>query len=76
MKANTWNLPQLKTLINTILPKYIESLFDVNLTIDEAASYLEAKMPALRDWAKLYVHPRPTVCFPPEHSEHSTLIIL
>ncbi|EZF34348.1 hypothetical protein H101_02103 [Trichophyton interdigitale H6] len=60
MKANTWNLPWLKNLINTILPKYIESLFDVNLTFNDAASYLESKMPALRDWAKLYVHPRPT----------------
>lgn len=63
MKANTWNLPWLKNLINTILPKYIESLFDVNLTLNDAANYLESKMPALRDWAKSYVHPRPTVCF-------------
>lgn len=61
MKANNWGLSWLKKLIDTILPKYIESLFEVNVSINDAANYLETKMPALREWAKLYVHPHPTV---------------
>ncbi|KAK2833981.1 hypothetical protein FQN49_006879 [Arthroderma sp. PD_2] len=60
MKANNWSLPWLKSLIVTTLPKYIESLFEVNVSIKDATSYLETKMPAMRDWAKSFVHPRPT----------------
>ncbi|KAM5468947.1 DNA replication endonuclease-helicase Dna2 [Microsporum ferrugineum] len=60
MKANNWGLSWLKKLIDTILPKYIESLFEVNVSINDAANYLETKMPALREWAKLYVYPHPT----------------
>lgn len=61
LKANRWDLNWLRDLIGRILPKYLESLYEIQMEPSEAASYLQTKMPALRDWAMSFLRNQPTV---------------
>lgn len=61
MKENCWEIGWLGNLIDRILIKYIESLFEINVGLSEAKDYLETKMPAVKEWAKTFLHVRPTV---------------
>lgn len=61
MKENRWDLIWLRGLIDRILGKYIESLYEINVELPEAAEYLVAKMPILKEWAGAFLHARPTV---------------
>ncbi|KAK2737173.1 Tripartite DNA replication factor [Myotisia sp. PD_48] len=60
MKVNTWDLNWLGKLIDKILSNHIEDLFELNVEHSEAASYLAARMPALKDWARTFIRPLPT----------------
>lgn len=61
LRANKWDLNWLKELIGRILPKYLESLYEIHTEPPEAAAYLQAKMPALRAWAASFLRNQPTV---------------
>jgi DNA replication ATP-dependent helicase Dna2 len=61
MKANAWDLDSLAVLIENTLVKYVESLYEINVSIDEATEYLKSKMPAMKAWADAFLHVKPSV---------------
>lgn len=61
MKANTWDLASLNGSIDRLLPKYVESLYDINVGMDEATEHLKSKMPALKAWAEAFLLVSPSV---------------
>lgn len=61
MKANRWDLDWLNSTIETVLPKYLESLYLIHVEIPEATEHLTSKMPMLKEWADSFVRSRPTV---------------
>lgn len=63
MKANRWDLDWLKSIIENILEKYVEGLYEIHVDFLEAKYYLLSKMPALRSWAGLFLRSQPSVCF-------------
>jgi DNA replication ATP-dependent helicase Dna2 len=61
MKANRWELDWLSSMIQTVLAKYVESLYTIHVDFPEATEYLTSKMPALQAWADLFVRAKPMV---------------
>ncbi|KAI9840048.1 MAG: hypothetical protein M1819_000241 [Sarea resinae] len=59
MKANRWDSAWLQQTIERILPKHLESLYEIKLSIADAIEHLRSKMPELQGWAKLFVSARP-----------------
>ncbi|EEP78634.1 conserved hypothetical protein [Uncinocarpus reesii 1704] len=60
MKANRWDFAWLKEVIDETLSKYLESLYEIQVELPEAAAYLQAKMPMLKAWADVFVRYQPT----------------
>jgi len=62
MKSNRWDLEWLKTTIEVVVSKYLDSLYELQLSVPEAVDYLMSKMPELRAWAEVFVTANPKVC--------------
>ncbi|KAL1958605.1 hypothetical protein VTO42DRAFT_4202 [Malbranchea cinnamomea] len=60
MKRNQWDLATLNRIVQEILVKYVESLYDINVSMDEAKEYLRSKMPALKAWGETFLLVRPS----------------
>lgn len=61
MKTNRWDLDWLKATVEVVVSRYLDSLFDLQLSVVEAVDYLMSKMPELRAWAEVFVTPKPKV---------------
>ena len=61
MKANRWDLDWLSQIIEVIVARYLENLYEIHVTVPEALGYLRSKMPELRAWAEIFVNARPRV---------------
>ncbi|TPX20400.1 Tripartite DNA replication factor [Coccidioides immitis] len=59
MQANRWDFGCLRGLIDETLPKYLESLYEIQVDVPEAKAYLQAKIPALKAWAEVFLRCRP-----------------
>lgn len=61
MKANKWDTAWLNETIERIAARYLESLYEIRISLTEALEYLRSKMPELQAWADLYVQAYPRV---------------
>ncbi|PNS19935.1 DNA replication ATP-dependent helicase/nuclease dna2 [Sphaceloma murrayae] len=61
MQSNRWDIDWLHQLINDLVVKYVEGLFEAGAkdTV-EAVEFLTSKMPELRDWAGHFVRSSPS----------------
>ena len=60
-KANRWDLEWLMLTIEEILQtSFLESLYEINVSLSEAVDYLMSKMPDLKAWAAVFVAARPS----------------
>lgn len=61
LTANKWDLETLNDIIEKILSRHIEDLYEVKLSIAQARQHLESKLPELQAWAGIFVKGRPQV---------------
>lgn len=73
MKENCWDLNALNDLIDRVLVKYVESLYEINVSMQEATEYVKSKMPSLKAWGESFLLARPSVC---EQNISSVLVAL
>lgn len=59
LRANNWTSQHLRSIIEKILPNYVESLYEIQVQIPEAMDYLMGKMPDLQGWASVFVSADP-----------------
>ncbi|CAG8236013.1 unnamed protein product [Penicillium salamii] len=59
LKANTWNMESIKTLVETIMAKHVEELYSIQMSIPEAVEYIMSRIPAVLDWADTFLHVKP-----------------
>ncbi|KAI9674760.1 MAG: Tripartite DNA replication factor [Caeruleum heppii] len=59
MKANRWDSEWLSQLIESVVARYLESIYEIKLEINQAVEYLKSKMPELQAWAELFVSAKP-----------------
>jgi len=66
MRANKWDMDWLSQTIERIASRYLESLYEIRVTVTEALEYLKSKMPELQAWAEVFVnaHPRVSIAHP------------
>jgi len=55
MKMNDWDVEKLRVLIQTLLPKHLEVLYELQLPLNEAVDYVMSKVPDLKAWASTFV---------------------
>ena len=63
MRANRWDIEWLSATVQSIASKYLETLFEINVGMNEAVAHLMSKMPELQSWAELFVSAYPKVKF-------------
>jgi DNA replication ATP-dependent helicase Dna2 len=61
MKANRWETAWLNDLIDRVALRYIESIYEIKLDVDQAVTHLRSKMPQLQSWSQLFVSAKPKV---------------
>ena len=59
LRTNDWTSKNLRSIIEKVLPSYIESLYEIQVQIPEAIDYLMGKMPELQGWAAVFVSANP-----------------
>lgn len=59
LRTNDWTSQNLRSIIEKILPNYIESLYEIQVSIPQAIDYLMGKMPELQGWASVFVSADP-----------------
>ena len=64
MIANRWDTEWLSATVQSIASKYLETLFEINVGMDEAIAHLMSKMPELQSWAEVFVTANPKVFYP------------
>ncbi|CCC09829.1 unnamed protein product [Sordaria macrospora k-hell] len=57
--ANKWDPAFLTNVINKTLEKHLEDLYILKVSMDDAKSHVQSKMPELRSWAQLFVTSQP-----------------
>ena len=55
MKLNRWDWETFRKIIDQILPTYLESLYEVGVSLSEATDHLMSKTSSMRAWAELFV---------------------
>lgn len=55
LRINKWDIDTVRAIIAKILPNYIESLYEINVQLQDATEYLLAKAPELMAWASVFV---------------------
>lgn len=63
MRANRWDTEWLTTTIEKVAIRYIESLFEMDVTFARAVDYLSGKVIELQAWAQVFVAAKPKVTF-------------
>lgn len=53
--SNRWDMPNFKTVIERILPNYLESLYEIGMQVGEAVDELMSKVPLMAAWADMFV---------------------
>ncbi|KAI9819890.1 MAG: Tripartite DNA replication factor [Pycnora praestabilis] len=59
MKANRWDTIWLFIKIEEIVSRYIESIYEIKIGVQQAVDYLKSKMPEVQAWAQVFVSARP-----------------
>lgn len=63
MKANRWDTEWLTATIEKVAVRYIESLFEMDISVARAVDHLAGRVVALQAWAKVFVAAKPKVTF-------------
>jgi DNA replication ATP-dependent helicase Dna2 len=61
MRTNRWDTEWLTATIKKVATRYIESLFEMNVTFERAVDHLLGKAVELQAWAQVFVAARPKV---------------
>lgn len=61
MKANRWDDGWLHKVVESIISRYLESFFEINIDPLNAIEQLKGKITALQAWAEIYVAAKPKV---------------
>lgn len=61
MKANRWDTEQLTLIIERVARRYLESLFELNITFERALDHLKSKAVDIQAWAEVFVTLKPKV---------------
>ncbi|KAI9811108.1 MAG: Tripartite DNA replication factor [Thelocarpon impressellum] len=59
MKANRWDTQWLTGLIEKVVMRYIESIYEIKIEVEEAVRHLKSKVPGLQAWAEVFVSAKP-----------------
>lgn len=59
MKANRWENHWLEEKIRSLLPRYFESMAEINTSEVRVMEHLRSKLPELQGWAKVFVKDTP-----------------
>ena len=59
LKANNWRLEQLQSIIERIVTNDVESLYEINVSVEQAIDHLMSKTPDLLAWASIFVTSTP-----------------
>jgi DNA replication ATP-dependent helicase Dna2 len=70
MRSNRWDTEWFTATIKKVATRYIESLFELNVTFARAVDHLSSKVIELQAWAQVFVAARPKV----SHSHGSFLV--
>ncbi|KIW12930.1 hypothetical protein PV08_08117 [Exophiala spinifera] len=55
LRINKWDIDTFRAIIAKILPTYLESLYEINVQVQDATEYLLGKAPELMAWASVFV---------------------
>lgn len=61
MQANRWDSDWLSTLIEIIVARHVEDLYQTGLSVEQATEHLQGKMPELQAWAEVFIKAKPDV---------------
>lgn len=61
MKANKWDTEWMSSTVLAVASRYLETLFEINIELNNAVEHLMSKIPELQAWAKIFVTARPKV---------------
>ena len=61
MRENRWDTEWLTATIKKVVTRYIESLFELNITFERAVEHLSGKVIELQAWARIFVTASPKV---------------
>ncbi|KAK0673029.1 putative DNA replication ATP-dependent helicase [Cercophora samala] len=59
LMANQWTMDFLRDVIDKTLQKYMEDIYVIKVSMDDARKHLISKMPELRSWAQAFVSATP-----------------
>jgi DNA replication ATP-dependent helicase Dna2 len=62
LKANKWDDVWLDTAINMLLPRYYESMLELELSVATVVNDIKSKLPQLQAWGEVFVSAKPSVC--------------
>lgn len=62
LKANTWDKDALTAIIELVVSKHIEDIYQINLSVAHVTDHLLSKMPELQSWAEVFIQASPKVC--------------
>jgi DNA replication ATP-dependent helicase Dna2 len=64
MKLNAWDLKTLEGILTTLIPRYYETMAELDLSINQIREYLIPKFLDMGSWAQMFVRKHPQVgCF-------------
>lgn len=63
MKVNKWDTEWLTIIIEKIATRNLESLYELNITFENAVDHLLGKAVEIQSWADVFVAARPKVSF-------------
>ncbi|KAK3303298.1 DNA replication factor Dna2-domain-containing protein [Chaetomium strumarium] len=77
LMANSWDLGFLGSVINKILPKHLEDLYVIKVSLEDARSHLLSKMTELRSWAEAFVaaNPKPNAFVQGKNGERVNMCV-
>lgn len=61
MKANKWETKWLTAIIEKIATRFLESLYELNVTFENAVDHLLSKAMEIQSWAEVFVAAKPRV---------------
>lgn len=75
--ANKWDPAFLTNVINKTLEKHLEDLYILRVSMDDAKSHVQSKMPELRSWAQIFVtsQPKPDAVVQGRNGDKATMCV-
>ena len=61
MKLNAWDLKTLEGILTTLIPRYYETMAELDLSVNQIREYLTPKLLEMGSWAHMFVQKRPQV---------------